>query len=113
LIINDRVDVAIEIGADGVHIGNRTWSTSRARKVLGRGHHRLSIETIEQARQAVRLGSTIGVGHGFATARKLDAARRWGGGLAEIRAISRHAIVAIGGMGWRTRGRRSNTERTE
>jgi thiamine-phosphate pyrophosphorylase len=49
----------------------------------------------------VRLGvDYLGVGPVFATATKLDAARPLGvAGLAEIRAISRHAIVAIGGMG--------------
>ncbi|MGB7721664.1 MAG: thiamine phosphate synthase, partial [Bryobacteraceae bacterium] len=61
----------------------------------------LSIETVEQARAGVPLGvDYLGVGPVFATATKMDAAPPLGvAGLAEIRAISRHAMVAIGGMG--------------
>jgi thiamine-phosphate pyrophosphorylase len=102
LIVNDRVDVAIEIGADGVHIGQQDMEYERARRLMGPDAIiGLSIETIEQARASVRLGvDYLGVGPVFATATKLDAARPLGvAGLAEIRAISRHAIVAIGGMG--------------
>jgi len=58
------VDVAIEIGADGVHIGQQDMEYERARKVLGpEAIIGLSIETIEQARASVRLGvDYLGVG---------------------------------------------------
>ena len=102
LIVNDRVDVALEIGADGVHIGQQDMDYERARRLMGPDAIiGLSIETIEQARASVRLDvDYLGVGPVFATATKLDAAAPLGVAvLAEIRAISRHAIVAIGGMG--------------
>jgi thiamine-phosphate pyrophosphorylase len=102
LIINDRVDVALEIGAGGVHIGQRDMDYERARRLLGPDAIiGLSIETIEQARASVPLEvDYLGVGPVFATATKMDAAPPLGvAGLAEICAISRHAIVAIGGMG--------------
>ena len=102
LIINDRVDVALEIGADGVHIGQQDMDYERARGLMGPDAIiGLSIETIEQARASERLGvDYLGVGPVFATATKLDAAPPLGvAGVAEIRAITRHAIVAIGGMG--------------
>jgi thiamine-phosphate pyrophosphorylase len=102
LIVNDRVDVALEIGADGVHIGQHDMDPERARRLLGPDAIiGLSIETIEQARAAVSLDvDYLGVGPVFATATKTDAAPPLGvAALAEIRAISRHRVVAIGGIG--------------
>ena len=102
LIVNDRVDIALEIGADGVHIGQQDMDYEGARRLLGPGAIiGLSIETIEQARAAVSLDvDYLGVGPVFATATKMDAAPPLGvAGLAEIRAITRQTIVAIGGIG--------------
>ena len=102
LIVNDRVDVALEIGADGVHIGQHDMDPERARRLLGPDAIiGLSIETIEQARAAVPLDvDYLGAGPVFATATKTDAAPPLGlAALAQIRAISRHRVVAIGGIG--------------
>jgi thiamine-phosphate pyrophosphorylase len=102
LIVNDRVDVALEIGADGVHVGQQDMDAERARRLLGPGAIiGLSIETVEQARAAVSLDvDYLGVGPVFATATKMDAAPPLGlEGLAQVRAISRRPIVAIGGIG--------------
>lgn len=102
LIVNDRVDIALEIGADGVHIGQRDMDPAGARRLLGPGAIiGLSIETVEQARAAVSLDvDYFGVGPVFATATKIDAAPPLGvAALAQVRAISRRAIVAIGGIG--------------
>lgn len=102
LIVNDRVDIALEIGADGVHIGQRDMDYRRARSLLGRDAIiGLSIETIEQAKAAGPLDvDYLGVGPVFATATKTDAAPPMGlAALAQVRAISRRAIVAIGGIG--------------
>ena len=102
LIVNDRVDLALEIGADGVHIGQHDMDPRRARSLLGPDAIiGLSIETIEQARAAASLDvDYLGVGPVFATATKTDAAPPLGlAALAQIRAITRHAIVAIGGIG--------------
>jgi len=102
LIINDRVDIALAIGADGVHIGQQDMDPESARRILGPDAILgLSIETIEQARAAVSLEvDYLGVGPVFPTATKIDAAPSLGlEALAGARAISRHAIVAIGGIG--------------
>ena len=102
LIVNDRVDVALAIGADGVHLGQQDMDCESARRLLGSGAIMgLSIETIEQARAAESLDvDYFGVGPVFATPTKTDAAPPLGlAALAQIRAASRHAIVAIGGIG--------------
>jgi len=102
LIVNDRVDLALEIGADGVHIGQHDMDPGRARRLLGPDAIiGLSIETVEQARAAVSLDvDYLGVGPVFATATKMDAAPPLGlAALAQVCAISRHRIVAIGGIG--------------
>jgi thiamine-phosphate pyrophosphorylase len=102
LIVNDRVDIALEIEADGVHIGQRDMDPAGARRLLGPDAIiGLSIETIEQARAAVSFDvDYLGVGPVFSTATKIDAALPLGvAALARVRAISRHAIVAIGGIG--------------
>lgn len=102
LIVNDRVDVALAIGADGVHLGQQDMDVESARGLLGRqAIVGLSIETVEQARAAAHLDvDYLGVGPVFPTATKTDAAPWLGlSGLAEVRAMSRHTIVAIGGIG--------------
>ncbi len=102
LIINDRLDVALAIGADGVHVGQQDMDFETARRILGPDTILgLSIETVEQARAAVRLDADyLGVGPVFATPTKTDAAPALGlEGLAEVRAITEHVIVAIGGIG--------------
>ena len=102
LIVNDRVDIALAIGADGVHLGQQDMDFESARRLMGPGAVTgLSIETIEQARAAAPLDvDYLGVGPVFATATKPDAAPALGlAGLAQVRAISRHPVVAIGGIG--------------
>ncbi|MGB7723230.1 MAG: thiamine phosphate synthase, partial [Bryobacteraceae bacterium] len=69
LIVNDRVDVALAIGADGVHIGQQDMDYESARRLMGPDAIiGLSIETVEQARAGVPLGvDYLGVGPVFAT----------------------------------------------
>jgi thiamine-phosphate pyrophosphorylase len=72
LIINDRVDVAIEADADGVHLGQEDMSVHEARRLLGPGPFiGLSIKTVQQA-QAAPLGilDYVGIGGVFATTSK-------------------------------------------
>ena len=102
LIVNDRVDVALAIGAAGVHIGQRDMEFETVRRLLGPDAAiGLSIETVEQARAAESLdASYLGAGPVFPTPTKPDAAPALGlAGLAAVRAVSRHALVAIGGIG--------------
>ena len=66
-IINDRPDVALISGADGVHVGQSDLPAAEVRKLIGRGKLiGVSTHNLEQARQAVRDGADyIGVGPFF------------------------------------------------
>ena len=101
LIVNDRVDVALAIGADGVHLGQSDMDYDTARRLLGpEAVIGLSVETMHQAEQAENLTvDYLGVGPVFATATKPDAAAPWGlESLAALRKTSKHVLVAIGGI---------------
>jgi thiamine-phosphate pyrophosphorylase len=101
LLVNDRVDVALAAGADGVHIGQSDMAYCDARALLGADALiGLSIETPEQALEAETCDCDyLGVGPIFPTATKNDAALAWGlERLAELRGTSRHRLVAIGGI---------------
>ena len=66
-IINDRPDIALMSGADGVHVGQTDLPAAEVRKLLGRGKIvGVSTHNLDQARQAVRDGADyIGVGPFF------------------------------------------------
>lgn len=101
LIINDRVDVALVAGADGVHIGQRDMAYADARAVLGPDAIiGLSVETIEQAAEAEALDCDyFGVSPIFPTPTKTDVETSWGlDGLRALRRRSRKLLVAIGGI---------------
>lgn len=101
LIINDRVDVALACGADGVHIGQDDMPYAIARSLLGdKAIIGLSVETWDDVEESLNLDvDYIGVSPVFATPTKTDTKGAWGlAGIAEIRKISRHPLVAIGGI---------------
>ena len=101
LIINDRIDVALAVGADGVHVGQEDMPYEIARKLMGpKAIIGLSVETWEDVEQAEMLDADyLGVSPIFATPTKTDTKGAWGlDGLARIRAFSRHPLVAIGGL---------------
>ena len=101
LVINDRVDVALAAGADGVHVGRNDMAYPDARRLLGPDAIiGLSVETPEDVDQAEPFDvDYLGVSPIFATPTKTDTLRPWGvDGLAEVRRRSRHRLVAIGGL---------------
>ncbi|MBI9089027.1 MAG: thiamine phosphate synthase [Desulfobacterium sp.] len=101
LIINDRIDVALACGADGVHIGQDDMPAVLARKLLGPDKIiGLSVESWEDVEAAQELDvDYLGVSPVFPTPTKTDTKTVWGlEGLARIRAFSRHPLVAIGGL---------------
>ena len=101
LLVNDRVDVALASGADGVHIGQSDMAYRDARKLMGaEALIGLSVETPEQAAEAeIWDCDYLGVGPVFQTATKPDAAPAWGlDQFAKLRQTSRHKLVAIGGI---------------
>ncbi len=101
LIINDRVDVALAVDADGVHLGQDDFSIKKARALLP-SHMVIgaSVGTIEEALSAVDHGADyLGIGPLFATPTKQDAGPPLGiGGIKAIRDKISIPIVAIGGL---------------
>ncbi len=102
LIINDRVDVAIAVGADGVHLGQDDLPPEAARRLLGTnaivGY---STHTVDQALAAVKLPiDYLAIGPIFPTNTKSDTAPVLGlDGLRGVRrAIGDFPLVAIGGI---------------
>ena len=101
LMINDRIDVALACGADGVHIGQEDMPYETARRLLGpKAIIGLSVETWADVEASRDLDvDYLGVSPVFATPTKTDTKEPWGlEGLRKIKAFSRHPLVAIGGI---------------
>jgi thiamine-phosphate pyrophosphorylase len=101
LIINDRLDVALAVGADGVHVGQDDMPYETVRRLMGpKAIIGLSVETWEDVERAETLDADyLGVSPVFSTPTKTDTKEPWGlDGLARIKAFSRHPLVAIGGL---------------
>lgn len=100
LIINDRVDVALACGADGIHVGQGDMAPADVRRLLPGALLGLSIETLEQLEQAeLEAVDYYGISPVFSTATKTDAAAAVGlEGLRVMRAHTRRPLVAIGGI---------------
>ena len=102
LIINDRVDIALAVGAHGVHLGQDDMPPHAARKLLG--PHAIigySTHNIDQAIAATKLPiDYLAIGPVFATRTKDDTAPVLGlEGLRTVRqAIGAFPLVAIGGI---------------
>lgn len=75
LIINDRIDIAMIVDADGVHIGQSDIDAISARKLLGKDKIiGVSVRTLEEARIAKENGADyLGIGAMFSTSTKIDA----------------------------------------
>lgn len=75
LIINDRIDIAMIVDADGVHIGQSDIDSISARKLLGKDKIiGVSVRTLEEARIAKENGADyLGIGAMFSTSTKIDA----------------------------------------
>ncbi|CAN5669616.1 thiamine phosphate synthase [soil metagenome] len=103
IMINDRVDIAMLVGADGVHLGQDDLPPEAARRLLGdRAIIGLSTHTIDQVEKAIKLPiDYLAFGPIFQTATKADADPVVG--LQPLRLIREIAgdlsVVAIGGIG--------------
>ncbi|HQL83839.1 MAG TPA: thiamine phosphate synthase, partial [Spirochaetota bacterium] len=75
LIINDRIDIALAVGADGAHIGNEDLPYAEARRLLGRDAIiGVTVHDVEEAVAAEKAGADyLGVSPVFATGTKSDA----------------------------------------
>jgi len=103
LIINDRVDIALALRADGVHLGQDDLPPDEARQILGEDAIiGFSTHSVEQAISAASLPvDYIAIGPVFATDTKPDHEKPIGlDGITKVRAaVGDVQIVAIGGIG--------------
>ena len=100
LIVNDHIDLALAVDADGVHVGQDDLPVSAVRKLVGDKLIGLSTHSAEQARAAVRAGADyIGVGPIHATQTKEDVCDPVGLSYLEY-VVKKESIpfVAIGGI---------------
>jgi len=102
LIINDRIDIALAVNADGVHIGQTDMPFYVARRLLGKSSIiGLSVSTLEQAiKDNAQAADYIGISPIFSTDTKTtDLAKPLGlSGLRSIRKIYNKPMVCIGGI---------------
>lgn len=98
--VNDRVDVAALVEADGVHVGQDDISCEDARRLLGPDMYiGVSAETVTEALEAQRQGADyLGVGAVYPTLSKPDAGFTGLDGLRQIRDAVNIPVVAIGGI---------------
>jgi len=100
LIINDRVDVALAIDADGVHVGQSDMPCDVTRKLIGENKILgVSAATIDEAKKAEKDGADyIGTGAVFPTSTKDDAPNITKKDLKDIVDSINIPVVAIGGI---------------
>lgn len=101
LIINDRLDIALAVDADGLHIGQEDMPYDVVRALLGKDKIiGLSVESVEDAERANELDvDYIGISPVFSTATKVDTAPALGiEGAKCINSLSKHPSVGIGGI---------------
>lgn len=101
LIINDRVDIAHILGADGVHLGQSDLSVAEARKILDKkAIVGLSVESLKQARTALEEDvDYLAASPLFCTKTKTDCGEPWGlHGLKQLCTTSKYPVIAIGGI---------------
>lgn len=102
LLINDRLDIALAVDADGLHIGQEDLPVQVARRLLGREKILgLSVSSVEEALQGERAGADyLGAGAVFHTASKDVTVPPIGTtGLKMIREAVSIPVVGIGGIG--------------
>jgi thiamine-phosphate pyrophosphorylase len=111
LIINDRVDVALAIDADGVHVGQSDMPCDVTRRLIGEDKIvGVSAATIEEAKKAEMDGADyIGTGAVFPTKTKDDAPSVTKEELKEIVESINIPVVAIGGINLENAGQLKDT----
>lgn len=103
LLVNDRVDVAMAAGADGVHLGQTDLPASAARRLMGEdaiiGLSVGSPEEFAASRAELHAVDYLGTGPFRATGTKGDAGAAIGAaGIAAVSELCRLPMVAIGGI---------------
>lgn len=100
LIINDRLDIAMAVGAAGVHLGQDDLPCAAARKILGEDYLiGVSAHNPAEAKAALQSGADyLGCGAVFGTATKADVQKLGTEGLAAICREKGLPVVGIGGV---------------
>lgn len=99
LIINDRLDIALAVGADGVHLGQEDIPCRVAKEIMGERIVGVSVSCVQEALEAQSQGADyLGVGAMYATESKKDAKIVSLQELREIRKATSLPIVIIGGL---------------
>ena len=102
LIINDRVDMALALGASGVHLGQSDMPYGEARKLLGpKAIIGISVENMRQLEETATYPgiSYLGISAVFPSSTKTDTPCIWGlSGLREARKRTNLPLIAIGGI---------------
>ncbi len=108
LIINDRLDVALAVDAEGVHVGQEDMDASVARKLIGDGKLLgVSVKTVNEALRAVNEGADyLGVGDIFGTTSKKDAGEPIG--LKLLKKIADSVSIPVVGIGGITKANAGN-----
>jgi len=99
-LINDRVDVALAVDADGVHLGQTDMDYQSARRLLGEKIIGVTVHSLREAKEAEAMGADyVGLSPIFATATKPDAGKAVGlRTLKEVCDSVSIPVVAIGGI---------------
>ncbi len=110
-VINDNIDIAVKIKADGVHVGQSDIKGRDIRKIIGDDMILgISVGTVEEALAAEKAGADyVGVGAVFATGTKSDAGMVTGDMLKAIVQAIDIPVVAIGGIGANNLGQLKGT----
>ena len=100
LIINDRLDIALAVGADGVHLGQTDLPVAVARDILGADKIiGVTANTLEKAKEAWKAGADyLGVGDVFGTTTKANTKHVSLENLKKIKESVEIPVVGIGGV---------------
>jgi thiamine-phosphate pyrophosphorylase len=101
LVINDRIDIALACGAEGVHLGQSDMPVEQARQLLPpEVFIGWSVETLADVTRSAALPvDYLGVSPIYASPTKSDAASPWGlEGLRQVRVATALPLVSIGGI---------------
>ena len=103
--VNDRIDVALAVGADGVQLGGRSLPAGVARELVSDLSIGVSVHSVESAVRAEAAGADwITFGHVFPTSSHPDTTPRGVAALAQAVQAVHIPVIAIGGIGTRQVG---------